>query len=117
MPMHQAISLFVAALAIAGIAAFVVRSERSALSRLTVSIVILAMAGAASGLSALVAYTRHSGTGFTTSFGWPKPFYFHYLDEAGRRSEGWSVVYFLGNSLVFAAVLLILWTAWRLVRR
>lgn len=115
MPMHQAIILFLAALILAGIAAAAVRPLRSGLVR--PMLWILMIAAAASGISALVSSRRHSGTGFTTSFGWPKPFYFRYLDEAGRQSDGFSLIYFLGNSLVFAALLLIVWTAQRLVRR
>ena len=117
MPMYQALSLFFLALALASLAAIVVPRLRRSLSQPIVWIGLAAAGSAASLLSAFVASTRHAGTGFTTSHGWPKPFYFLYLDEAGAVREGWSVLYFVGNSLLFAGAALLLWTAWQLSRR
>jgi hypothetical protein len=46
-----------------------------------------------------------------TRHGWPKPYYFERVDwEGGSRSGGVEPLYFLGNSLVYAAALLLLWT-------
>ena len=117
MPMYQALTLFVLALALAILAVVFAPRLRLRLSRPIVWSGVLAAGAAASLLSAFVASTRHAGTGFTTSHGWPKPFYFLYLDEAGARSDGWSVLYFVGNSLLFAGAALLLWTAWQLSRR
>lgn len=117
MPIYQALCSFFLALAVASLTAVFVPRLRRSLSRPIVWIGLLAAGSAASLVSALVASTRHAGTGFTTSHGWPKPFYFRYLDEAGGVSEGWSALYFLGNSLVCAGAALLLWTAWQLSRR
>ena len=117
MPMYQAITFFLLALAIAGAAAALVPRLRPGLAKPIPWLVMLALGAAASAASALVSATRHSGTGFTTSHGWPKPFYFRYLGETGSQSDGLSVLYFLGNTLVFTAALLVLWTIWRLARR
>ena len=117
MPMYQAITIFLLSLALTGIAAGFVTGLRSSLSKPPIWLAMLAAAGVASAASAVVASTRRAGTGFTTSRGWPKPFYFRYLSETGGQSDGWSFIYFLGNSLVFTGAALILFTLWRLDRR
>lgn len=117
MPMHQAIAIFCVSLLFAGLAALFAKRTRTALSKPLNLILIASLGAASSGVSALVATTRHAGTGFTTSHGWPKPFYFRYLSETGERSEGWSALYFIGNAMVFTACVSILWTAWSLSRR
>jgi hypothetical protein len=90
---------------------------RSEFSKWVTWIVILAAALIASAASTVIAATRHAGTGFTTSHGWPKPLYFRYLSETGAEGYGWSFIYFIGNRSVFAGAILTLWTAWRLARR
>jgi hypothetical protein len=116
MPMYQALTIFLAAVVISAVGAAFIESLKSDLLRPNFWLVLLPLAALTSAISILVASTRHAGTGFTTSYGWPKPFYFRYLTEAGEQSSGWQSTYFLGNSLVFAGGLLILWTLWRLIR-
>jgi hypothetical protein len=113
MPMYQALAAFAAALFVSMVAAIFARQLRAHVMRPIFWLALFAAAAAMSGASALVQRTRHAGTGLTTSYGWPKPFYFTYLSEAGERSSGWELIYFAGNSLFFAGALLIGWTAWR----
>lgn len=117
MPMHVAILVFVLALTSAGLAACVSASVRSDLLRGRFWLALAVAAGASSAVSALVSASRRAGTGITTSHGWPKPFYFQYLSEFGERSDGWSLIYFVGNALALAGALLIVRTAWRLIPR
>jgi hypothetical protein len=65
----------------------------------------------------LVSDSRRTGTGVTTSYGWPKSFYFRYLSEAGELSDGYSFIYFVGNTLALAGHLLTAWVGWRFIRR
>jgi hypothetical protein len=115
--MYQAITTFLLCLALAGVAASLVKALRLELSMPATWILIFAAAVIASAASIGISATRHAGTGFTTSHGWPRPFYVRYLSETGVESHGWSLIYFLGNTLVFTGIMLILWTAWKLVRR
>ena len=117
MPLYQAIAIFLVSLTLAACAASLVTTLRLELAKPVIWIRIFAAAVIGSAASTGIAATRHAGTGFTTSHGWPKPFYFRYLSETGGESHGWSFIYFLGNSSLFAGVILILWTAWRLARR
>lgn len=78
---------------------------------------LMAFAALISAVSTLVGKTRHAGTGFTTSDGWPKPFYFSFLGEDGLRTSDFEPLYFFGNSLFYSAILLIVWSAWRLMRK
>lgn len=109
MPLHQTIALFLIALIVAGFS----RAVRTDFKRPRFWLVLIAASTAMSAASAAVARTRHSGTGFTTSYGWPKPFYFHYLSEGGELTRGWDAIYFAGNAMVFASALLIVWTVVR----
>src|SRR5687768_14019538 len=117
MPMLQALAIFGCSLAVALLAAGLRRQPREQLKQPRFWLFLLAGAAASSATSALVASSRRAGTGFTTSHGWPKPFYFRYLSETGVRSQGWDALYFAGNSLAWAGALLVLWSAWRLLRR
>jgi hypothetical protein len=115
--MHQAIAVFLLSLALTGVAASFVTALRLDLLRPVIWIAIFAAGFVASAASALVITTRHAGTGFTTSHGWPKSFYFLHVSETGGESHGWSFLYFLGNSLACIGTVLILWAGWRLLRR
>ena len=117
MPMYQTIAIFVLSLLLTAISAAFVQRLRNSLMRSSTWLTLLTLAGAASAASALVGSTRRAGTGFTTSFGWPKPFYFRYLSETAERSDGWSLAYLAGNSLVFGGALLVLWSVWQISRR
>jgi hypothetical protein len=117
MPMYQTIGIFTLSLLLTAFAAALVQPLRRSLTRPATWLALIGVAGAASAASAFVAGTRRAGTGFTTSFGWPKPFYFRYLSETGERSDGWDPLYFTGNSLVFAGALMVLWSVWQLGRR
>jgi hypothetical protein len=117
MPMYQTIAIFILSLLLTGVIAAFVQPLRESLMRSGAWLTLLAVAGATSAASAFVASTRRAGTGFTTSHGWPKPFYFRYLSETGERSDGWDLVYFTGNLLVFFGALLVLWSIWQLSRR
>lgn len=117
MPFTHAFAILLGAILMAGVATTVLPRLRNDLRRPVLWTVIGAAACAGSGLSALVARTRHSGTGFTTDHGWPKPFHFRYLSETGERTDGWSLVHFLGNAGIYLGVALIAWTLWRSVRR
>jgi hypothetical protein len=116
MPMHQAIAAFAGAALLALLAAaFVPRLKRDLLRLPFWSALAAASAGLSAG-SALVASTGHAGTGFVTRQGWPKPFRFEFVGELGERSSGFEPIYFAGNMLVYAAVLLTASTAWRILR-
>jgi hypothetical protein len=115
--MHQAVLAFILALTLTGLGACFRARVKSDLLRLRFWLALGAAAGAGSAASILVSGVRRAGTGITTSYGWPKPFYFRYLSEIGERSDGYSLIYFVGNSLALAGALLIAWTAWRFVRR
>lgn len=117
MPMHQVLMMFVAAVLLAAGSGQLVNRLRSDLLRPTSWLLLFAVAGSLSAASGVIEKTRHTGTGFTTAHGWPKPFYFQYLSETGAQSHGWSLLYFVGNSLAFAGGLLMLWTIWRVARR
>ena len=117
MPMYQTIAIFILSLLLTGLVAAFVQPLRDSLMRSSAWLTLLAVAGAASAASASIVSTRRAGTGFTTSFGWPKPFYFRYLSETGERSDGWNLAYLAGNSLVFAGALLVLWSLWQISRR
>ena len=117
MPMYQAIAIFLVSLTLAACAASLVTTLRLELAKPVIWVRIFAAAVIGSAASTGIAATRHAGTGFTTSHGWPKPFYFRYLSETGERSDGWDLLYFTGNSLVFAGALLVLWSLWQISRR
>jgi hypothetical protein len=117
MPMYQTIGIFILSLLLTAIVAAFVQPLLKSLMRWGAWLALIAAAGAASATSLIVASTRRAGTGITTSFGWPKPFYFRYLSETGERSDGWNLVYFTGNTLVFAGALLVLWAGWQISRR
>jgi hypothetical protein len=117
MPTHHAIVAFVAALTSAWVVACFVPKLRSDLLRPGFWLTLIAFAGVSGSASLLVSATRGAGTGMTTSYGWPKPFYFRYLSEAGDQTAGYSLVYFAGNALALSGALLVAWAGWRIVRR
>ena len=117
MSMYQALAIFAAAVLFAGVSAAAVKRLRTDLLRPRFWLPLLSAAVAFSAASALVEETRRAGTGLTSSYGWPKPFYFRYLSETGVRSDGWEFIYLAGNCLVFVGGLLTAWTIWRLARR
>jgi hypothetical protein len=115
--MHQATLVFLLALVLAGLSAGISARVRSGLLRPGFWLALAVAAGASSAVSLLASASRRAGTGITTSYGWPKPFYFRYVSEVGERSDGYSLIYFVGNSFALAGGLLIAWIAWRLIRR
>jgi hypothetical protein len=116
MPLHHAITSFLAAVLFALAAAIFRPGLEADLGRLRFWSILLSCASAASGASALVAGTGHAGTGFVTRHGWPKPYWFEYLGETGERSTGFEPLYFAGNVLAWAAALLLCRTSWRILR-
>lgn len=117
MPMHQTIAAFAASALIAFLVAAFVPRLKGELRRPDSWLALIALAAAASAASALVAETGHAGTGFVTRHGWPKPFWFDTVRETGERFASFEPLYFAGNMLVYAAVLLVAWTVWRLFRK
>jgi hypothetical protein len=115
--MYQALAIFAAGMLFASISGAILKRLKTDLLRTRFWLPLIAAAVFLSAASALVETTRHAGTGLTTSYGWPKPFYFRYLSETGGRSGGWEFIYFAGNCLVFLGGLLMLSTIWRLARR
>jgi hypothetical protein len=115
--MYQTITFFLLSLVLAAAMAIIRRPLRGSLISTGLWLTALAIAGTLSAASAIVASTRRAGTGFTTSHGWPKPFYFRYSRESGEVSHGWDLLYFIGNSLVFAGVVIVLWSLWQFSRR
>jgi hypothetical protein len=115
--MYHALMVFAAALLSAYASAAFVRKLKSELRRPTFWLLLFVAAAAGSGTSALYGTTRHAGTGLTSSYGWPKPFYFQYVTETGTGSDGLEVLYFTGNTLFYAAALLFAWTAFRIANR
>jgi hypothetical protein len=117
MPMYQSFTIFVTAALLSCVTAAAVKRLRIDLLRPVFWPALFTAAATLSAASALFDKTRHAGTGLTTNYGWPKPFYFRYLSETGAQSDGWEFIYFFGNSLVYAGALLMLWTMWRIVTR
>ena len=116
MPLHQALTAFIAAVLLAFVAAIFRPRLEAELARLHFWLVLTGCASLASAASALAAKTAHAGTGFVTRHGWPKPYWFDCVGEQGERSTGFEPVYFAGNLLAWAAPLLVGWTLWRIVR-
>ena len=117
MPMYQTVAIFIVAVLLSAITAIFDHRLRRDLLRPTFWLLLVTAGGAMSAVSALIGKTRHAGTGLTTNYGWPKPFYFRYLSENNIRSDGWEFIYFAANSLVFIAGLLGLWAIWRFSTR
>jgi hypothetical protein len=115
-PLHQTILLFVVALMAAGIAALFRKRLKADLLRPRFWLTLACAAGGVSAVSILVSASRSAGTGTTTSYGWPKSFYFRYLSETAERTDGFSLIYFAGSVLALAGALLIGWTVWRFLR-
>jgi hypothetical protein len=64
--------------------------------------------------SAFATTRRHSGTGDMISRGWPKPYYFDWRSwESEERVTGHNLLYFAGDLLFYAALLLALVTLWK----
>jgi hypothetical protein len=115
--MYQIMPLVFAALVVALAASTRVAQLRTDLFRPRFW-VILAAAGSLLSLASLFyGETGHAGTGLVTRYGWPKPFYFITYPEFGAALEGWSFIYFIGNTSLYGALLLIGWTAWRALPR
>jgi membrane associated rhomboid family serine protease len=115
MPLHQAITAFGAALLLAFVVAIFRPRLEAELGRLRFWLVLMGCAGLASAASWLVAETGHAGTGFVTRHGWPKPWWFDFVGEHGDRSTSLEPLYFAGNMLAHASVLLLAWSLWRLL--
>ena len=111
--MHQTLAAFAAAALLALLAAAFAPRLKSDLRRSSFWSAIAVSASLASAASAAVAETGHAGTGFVTRHGWPKPFCFESAGEYGERSTSFEPLYFAGNALAYAAILLLAWTAWR----
>lgn len=118
MPLHQTLLIFIVSLAAAVALAGGSQALRADLRRPRLWLAVLTVAALVSlGSAVIVGETRHAGTGFTTSHGWPKPFYFRYLAETGARTRGFSALYFIGATLAYAGPLLVLWSILRRLRR
>jgi hypothetical protein len=117
MPMYQIMPIILAALLVALIVAKRVASLRVDLASLNFWGRVGASASLFSFISLIYGKTTHAGTGLITRYGWPKPFYFINYPEFGAPFGGWGFIYFVGNSAFYGAVLLLLWTAWRSMRR
>jgi hypothetical protein len=116
MPMFQTVAAFLAAALLAFIvAATSLPRLRADLGTVRFWLALAILASLASAVSALIRHTGHAGTGFITRHGWPKPFWFDFVGEYGERSTGFEPLYFAGNSLAWAAPLLLAWTLWRFV--
>ena len=117
MPLYQTIGIFLAAVLLSALASKYADRLKADLSRPIVWLGLLAVGTVCALSSSAIGTTRHSGTGLTTSYGWPKPFYFRYLSETGAHSDQWVFHYLAGNALVFTAGLMLAWTAWRVASR
>lgn len=117
MPMFQAIAAFLAAALLAYLVAAAFRPGLKAdLGNFRFWLSLAACASLTSLVSALARETGHSGTGFVTRHGWPKPYGFDFAGEYGERSTSFEPLYFAGNMLAHGAALLSAWTIWRIVR-
>lgn len=59
-----------------------------------------------SSASLIISTQRPSGTGTQTSYGYPKPFYFTWVSwEQPISQQGFSTLYFIGNTLGYASTL------------
>jgi hypothetical protein len=117
MPMHQTIAAFAVAALMALLGALFVPRLKADFGRRRFWLGLIASASFLSAVSAWVAKADHAGTGFVTRHGWPKPFWFRFVSEYGERESSFEALYFAGNALTYAAMLLLAWTAWRFVRR
>jgi hypothetical protein len=115
MPLHQAITAFIAALLLALVTAIFRPRLEAELGRPSFWLALICCASLASAVSALVAETGHAGTGFVTRHGWPKPWWFDFAGENGERSTSFERLYFVGNMLACASALLPAWSSWRLL--
>ena len=116
MQMFDLISTFAAALLLVAAGSASRPAIRNSLNRLRLWISIAAAASALSLASALHSTRRNAGTGWETSFGWPKSWYGRWQSfEDDSSSSGYNLLYFAGNSLFYAAVILVTWLIWRLV--
>jgi hypothetical protein len=114
--MFDLISAFVAALLLVAAGSASRPAIRSSLNRPRLWISIAAAASALSLASALHSTRRQSGTGLQISFGWPKPWSGRWESfEDDQMSSGYNLLYFAGNTLFYAAVILVTWLIWRLV--
>jgi hypothetical protein len=117
MPMAQTILIFATALLAAAIATLLAREVRADLLRLSLWAWLSLAAMILSALSWFHANTRDSGTGTSQDHGWPKPFHFQWSSwEDSTTHAAFDLIYFLGNSLVYLAVLLLLRVSMVLVR-
>jgi hypothetical protein len=117
MPLHETVAAFAAAALLALVSARFEPRLKGDLRRPGFWAALIALASLPCAASALVAETGHAGTGFVTRHGWPKPYWFDFTGELGERTTQFEPLYFAGNMLVHAAVLLAAWSAWRVVRR
>jgi hypothetical protein len=116
MPLHEV--LILCAFVMAGALAASLRCEplRRSLRRWP-TWAVLALGGSLGSLvSALSRQTGHSGDRLLTRYGWPKPFGFSYLDEAGRRVTEVELLYAAGNAAFYAALGLAFLTVWSVLQ-
>lgn len=117
MPMYQIMPLVITALFATLAASIGIVRLRADLAKPLFWVVLGASASVLSLCSLFHGKTGHAGTGFVTRYGWPKPFYFITNPEVGAAIEGWGFIYFIANTSVYSAVLVIMWAAWRALRR
>jgi hypothetical protein len=117
MPSFQIMLLVLGGLFLALSASVRVAQLRADLARPLFWVILAAWASLSSFASLIYGKTGHVGTGLITRYGWPKPFYFITYPEVGAAMEGCGFIYFVGNTLLHGAVLLLVWTAWRARQR
>jgi hypothetical protein len=111
--MYQIMPLVFAALLVALLVSTRVAQLRADLARPRFWVILAASGSLPSLASLFYGKTGHAGTGLVTRYGWPKPFYFITYPEFGAAIEGWSFIYFIGNTSLYGAALLLGWAAWR----
>ena len=115
MQMSVAFVLLFFSFVIASIVGFLVRPIGASLLRLRFWVALGAASVFLSACSAFYRVSDGSGTGTRTSYGWPKAFYFHWKSwEGPEEGQGIDILFMLGNSMFYAAVLLAGWLAYRL---
>jgi len=111
MPFSETFACLIVALLLAGIIALAWPATRRYLVRRSAWATIVAGGLLLSAASWFISEERIGGTLLQRSHGWPKPYSGECLSpECPEQGPGINLLYFLGNSFVYVAGLLLLWT-------
>ena len=116
--MFQTMQWLAAALAFAAALSFFSARVRARMSRKKCWFMLAAGAMFSSGLSWFIFDVNRGGTLLQRRHGWPKPYSSECISpECGSHGPSFEAVFFLGNSFVYAALLILCWTLLGLIQR